>query len=100
MRSRLSFGRTGIAGSSGSHFMSDNVHIASLIVRARSEHAHAVAGELRRIPGLEVHAVQDGKIIVVLEAPTHAALADGIDVIRQEPRVLLVNLIYHEVETT
>ncbi|HET9394634.1 MAG TPA: chaperone NapD [Nitrospiraceae bacterium] len=80
--------------------MSSTAHVSSLIVRARPEQADAVAQSLTKIAGLEVHAVQDGKIIVVLEAPTHSGLAESIDAIRAEPGVLLVNLIYHEVETT
>ena len=78
--------------------MTDAAHIASLIVRARSECAHVVAECLSKLPGVEVHAVQDGKIIVVLEGATESALADRMESIRAEPGVLLVNLIYHEVD--
>jgi nitrate reductase NapD len=76
------------------------VHIASLIVRARHESAHEVVERLIKLPGVEVHAVQDGKIIVVLEAATESGLADLMDAIRVEPGVVLVNLTYHQVETT
>jgi periplasmic nitrate reductase NapD len=80
--------------------VSSTVHIASLIVRARCESAHAAAESLAALPGVEVHAVQDGKIIVVLEAPNESGLADLMETIRNEPGVVLVNLIYHEVETS
>jgi nitrate reductase NapAB chaperone NapD len=80
--------------------MSDTVHIASLIVRAHRELAHAVAERLITLPGVEVHAVQDGKIIVVLEATNESGLADLMETIRVEPGVVLVNLTYHQVETT
>jgi nitrate reductase NapD len=84
----------------GGGHVSDIVHIASLIVRARRESEHAVAERLIKVPGVEVHAVQDGKIIVVLEATTESGLADLMETIRAEPGVVLVNLAYHQVETT
>lgn len=79
--------------------MSGTAHIASLIVRARSESACVTAERLANLPGVEIHAVQDGKIVVVLEAATERGLADLMETIRAEPDVMLVNLIYHEVET-
>jgi len=78
--------------------MSDVIHIASLIVRTRHEDAEAVALRLARMSGVEVHAVQDGKIILVLEAESERGLADHMDVIRCEAGVLLASLVYHEVE--
>jgi len=79
--------------------VSGTAHIASLIVRARSESACVTAERLANLPGVEIHAVQDGKIVVVLEAATERGLADLMETIRAEPDVMLVNLIYHEVET-
>jgi periplasmic nitrate reductase NapD len=79
--------------------MNDAVHIASLIVRARPELALMVADRIANQPGAEVHAVDSGRIIVVLEAPTERALADWMDSLRQQPDVLLVNLVYHQVES-
>jgi periplasmic nitrate reductase NapD len=84
----------------GGGLVSNTVHIASLIVRARLESAQSAAEGLAALPGVEVHAVQDGKIIVVLEAPNEAGLAELMGVIRSVPGVVLVNLIYHEVETS
>jgi nitrate reductase NapAB chaperone NapD len=37
---------------------------------------------------------------VVLEAATESGLADLMETIRVEPGVVLVNLTYHQVETT
>lgn len=76
------------------------MHIASLIVRARCESAHLIAEHFSELPGVEIHAVEDGKIIVVLEADTEFGVANLMETIRAEPGVVLVNLIYHEVETT
>jgi periplasmic nitrate reductase NapD len=80
--------------------MSNTVHIASLIVRAVADSAHAIAKRLAELPGIEIHAVQDSRILVVLEAATESGLANLMETIRAEAGVVLVNLIYHEVETT
>ena len=97
---RVSRRRVELAISQGGRRVSSTVHIASLIVRARCESAPAVAERLATLSGVEIHAIHDGKIIVVLEAATESGLADLMETIRVEPGVVLVNLIYHEVETT
>jgi nitrate reductase NapAB chaperone NapD len=51
------------------------------------------------VPLYEVHAVEDGKIVVVLEAASERDLADRMDALRAEPDVLFVNLVYHQVDT-
>jgi nitrate reductase NapD len=73
-------------------------HIASVIVRARPEHAAGLAARIAATPGHEVYAVADGKVIVVIEAASERALADCMDGLRQEPDVMLVSLVYHEVD--
>lgn len=79
--------------------MSD-LHIASLVVRVRPDSAQSLAERIARRSGTEVHAVEDGKIIVVLEASTERLLADRMDELRHEPGVLLVNLVYHHMDAT
>lgn len=74
----------------------NTVHIASVIVRARADCADAVADRLARLPGTEVHAVEDGKIIVVLEAEGERELADLMETMRNEPEVLMVSLVFHQ----
>jgi nitrate reductase NapD len=74
------------------------VHIASFIVRTRPEIAATVAARLSATPENEVHAVDAGKIILVVEAASEAALADRMDEIRHEPDVLMVSLVYHQMD--
>jgi nitrate reductase NapD len=74
------------------------VHIASFIVRARPEIAATVAARLGTAPETEVHAVEAGKIIMVVEAASEAALADRMDEIRNDPDVLMVSLVYHQMD--
>jgi nitrate reductase NapAB chaperone NapD len=73
-------------------------HIASVIVRARPELALQVAARIAATPGHEVYAVSEGKVIVVIEAESARALADRMDGLRQEPDIMLVSLVYHEVD--
>lgn len=71
-------------------------HIASVIVRARPELADAVAARVSHLPGAEVHANQDGKIIAVLEAASERVLADQMEALREQPDVLMVSLVFHQ----
>jgi nitrate reductase NapD len=73
-------------------------HVASLIVRARPELADAVAERITTLPGVEVHANEHGKIIVVLEAASERALADQMESLREQPDVLMVSLVFHQVD--
>ena len=73
-------------------------HIASVIVRARPERAELLASRIAAMPGAEVHANQDGKIIVVLEASSERALADHMDSLRNDPDVLMVSLVFHQMD--
>ena len=77
----------------------NDTHIASLIVRARPEQADRVAARIAATPGHEVHAVESGKVIVVIEAESERALADCMDGLRHQPDVLFVNLVFHQVES-
>jgi nitrate reductase NapD len=71
-------------------------HIASVIVRARPELADAVAARVAHLPGAEVRANEDGKIIAVLEAPSERVLADQMEALREQPDVLMVSLVFHQ----
>lgn len=79
--------------------MNTPAHIASVVVRARPEHAAEVAARIAAQEHSEVHAVEQGKIVVVLEAQSERALADRMDELRAEPDVLFVNLVFHQVDT-
>ncbi len=74
------------------------LHIASFIVRTRAEVAADVAQRIAAMEGAEIHAVEDGKIIVVVEAPGERELADRMDDLRGLPEVLMVNLVYHQAD--
>ena len=75
-----------------------DVHVASFIVRTRPEVAQEVAARVAQSPSTEIHAVDSGRIIVVVESVDERALADRMDDIRNDPDVLLVSLVYHAVD--
>jgi nitrate reductase NapD len=50
------------------------------------------------MPGTEVPAVEAGKIIVVAEAASERDLADTMERLREEPDVLMVSLVFHQVD--
>jgi nitrate reductase NapAB chaperone NapD len=73
-----------------------STHIASVIVRARPELADAVAARISGMAGAEVHACEAGKIVAVLEASCERALADQMEALRDQPDVLMVSLVFHQ----
>jgi nitrate reductase NapD len=72
------------------------VHIASVIVRARPELADAVAARIAGVAGAEVRASEAGKIVAVLEASSEHALAEQMEALRDQPDVLMVSLVFHQ----
>jgi periplasmic nitrate reductase NapD len=78
--------------------MTTDAHIASVLVRARPERAAHVAARIAAQADSEVYAVEEGKIVVVLEAQSERALAERMDELRGEPDVLFVNLVFHQVD--
>jgi nitrate reductase NapD len=78
--------------------MNTDAHIASILVRARPERAADVAARIAAQADSEVYAVEEGKIVVVLEAQSERALAERMDELRSEPDVLFVNLVFHQVD--
>lgn len=78
--------------------MTPITHIASVIIRTRAEVATSFAQKIAVFPDTEVHAVEDGKIIAVLEAASERQIADRIEEIKQDPWVLFVNLVFHQTD--
>lgn len=54
----------------------ENMVISSLVVETQAEKTQEVAAALAKIRGVEVHEVQETKIVVTVEAPTVDASAD------------------------
>ena len=77
--------------------MSDpEYHVSSFVVRVRAEDGQSVSRVIASIVGLEVHAEEDGKLIVTAEAKNVRKLADLSGVLEATEKVISVAPIYHE----
>jgi nitrate reductase NapD len=77
--------------------MSDSeYHVSSFVVRVRPEDGQSVSQVIASIAGLEVHAEEDGKLIVTAEAGNVRELADLSRVLEEIEKVVSVAPIYHE----
>ena len=80
--------------------MADNeYHVASFVVSTRPEHSNQVAEYINSLPGLEVHAGEQGKLIVTAEARNVRELADVVNDLEQVDSVIAVAPVYHEYES-
>ena len=71
-------------------------HVTSFVVSTRPEHGARVAGKINSMPGLEVHAEQQGKLVVTAEAYSVGELAELADSLEQVDSVIAVAPVYHE----
>jgi nitrate reductase NapD len=76
----------------------DEVHISSLIVQAMPASMPAVTASVSAMPGLEVHAVEAGKMVVVLETADEGEIVARLSEINLLDGVMSVNLVYHQVD--
>ena len=74
------------------------LHIASAVVKARPTAQGTVAANVAKLAGAEVVAVDQGRIIVVLEASHHRAMADTLDRIAGLDGVLSATLVFEHSE--
>lgn len=72
-------------------------HIASAVVHALPPGLAAMDALLPEMPGVEVHAVQDGKAVLSLEGPSDRIIADHLARLHLTPGVLSAVLVYHHV---
>jgi periplasmic nitrate reductase NapD len=74
------------------------VHISSLIVQAMPDTMPAVTASVSAMPGLEIHAVSEGKMVVVLETADEGEIVARLSEINLLDGVMSVNLVYHQVD--
>ena len=72
-------------------------HIASAVVHALPPGLAAMDALLPELPGVEVHAVQDGKAVLSLEGASERVIADHLARLQLTPGVLSAVLVYHHV---
>jgi nitrate reductase NapD len=74
------------------------LHIASAVVQARLAEQDRVAGAIATLPGAEVAGVDQGRIIVVLEANCQDTLAETLHRIAALDHVLSATLVFEHAE--
>lgn len=74
------------------------LHIASAVVKARPAIQHAVAARIAQLAGAEVAVIDQGRIIVVLEASQRHDLGATLDRIADLDGVLSATLVFEHSE--
>ena len=74
------------------------MNISGVIVYAASENADLVEQSLNAISGVEVHAVEDGKLVVTVEHENINALADQVTQFHDIAGVMSVAMVYQHNE--
>lgn len=79
--------------------MTDEVHIAGLVVHTVPAHTDTVRAMVTQIPLAQIHADPgDGRLVVTLETTSTARTLDYIDAIRALPGVASVAMVYQHAE--
>ena len=80
--------------------MSEELHVAGIIVHAHPESVQRVAEALGALPGAAVHATSaDGKLVVTLEGPSAREIAVRMNDIEQLDTVVSASLVYQHNES-
>lgn len=74
------------------------MNISGVLVYAAPKQADSVAKNLSAIESVEVHAVQDGKLVVTVEHNNINALADQVMQFQDMPGVMSVAMVYQHNE--
>lgn len=79
--------------------MSEEVHIAGVIIHAAPGELDAVRMQVTRLPGARVHgAAPDGRMVATLETDSTKRTLDYMDALRILPGVINVALVYQHNE--
>ena len=79
--------------------MSEEIHIAGLIVHASAAQVTAVRSQIALLPKAQVHAAgADGRLVVTLETDSTKRTLDYMDALRILPGVINVALVYQHAE--
>jgi nitrate reductase NapD len=76
--------------------MPECTHISSAVICARPADADAVAGAVAALPGIEIHAIANGRIVVVMEAADAGALGGLLAHIALMDGVLAANMVFEQ----
>ena len=74
------------------------MNISGVLVYARPDKADSVSHTLSEFDGVEVHANDQGKLVVTIEDENTGALADRVIQFQDLPNILSVAVVYHHDE--
>lgn len=74
------------------------MNISGVLVYAQPDKADSVSHVLSEFDGVEVHANENGKLIVTIEDKHTGALADRVIQFQDLPNILSVAVVYHHDE--
>ena len=76
------------------------MNLSGIVVMAQPQHVLGVVEALKALQGIEVHQYdeQQGKIVVVQEAPDVNAEVEGLKQIKALPHVTVAEMVYHYFE--
>lgn len=72
------------------------MNISGVLVHVQPKKMDNVTEQLKAIQGVEVHAAEDGKLVVTVENEKLNALADQVMEFQHLKGVLSVAMVYHE----
>lgn len=79
--------------------MSQEIHIAGIVVHVQPDALNAVRARIAHVPSAEVHAASDdGRLVVTLETGGTQHTLAYMDAIRALPDVFNVALVYQHAE--
>ncbi|QEL22740.1 nitrate reductase formation protein NapD [Bosea sp. F3-2] len=73
-------------------------HISSAVVSALPAHVDAVLASIRELPETEIHRVENGKIVIVLEGASTGVIGDRLAAISLLDGVLSANMVFEQIE--
>jgi len=74
-------------------------HISSAVVTAFPEASTAVAARILALPDTEIYAIENGKIVVVMEGATTGEIGGRLAEIALMEGVLTANLVFEQIDT-
>jgi nitrate reductase NapD len=74
-------------------------HISSTVLRVSPDRMTAVTDTIAALDGCEVAFARDGKLIVLIEAPTGGAIGDRLTALALQDGVHSACMVYEQVET-
>ncbi|MGX1742571.1 chaperone NapD [Bosea sp. NPDC055353] len=73
-------------------------HISSAVVSALPAKVEAVLARIAELPETEIHRVENGKIVIVLEGSSTGVIGDRLAAISLIDGVLSANMVFEQIE--